>query len=108
MRFLDIESTAEDGGSIEKDIINMSPPIAVTGVTVLGVALSDWVYIGTIVYTIVGIITMIKKYWVDPYLAARKVRINEEQRNIRQRVARQRELAELDSGQHVGEHAERS
>lgn len=103
MRFLDIESTAEDEGDIAKDIINMSPPIAVTGVTFLGVALSDWVYIGTIVYTIVGIITMIKKHWVDPYLAARKVRINEEQRTIRQR-----ELAELDSGQHVGEHAERS
>jgi hypothetical protein len=106
MRFLDIETTVEDGGSISKDIINMSPPIAVTGVTFLGVALSDWVYIGTIVYTIVGIITMIKKYWVDPYLAARRVRINEEQRNIRQRVARQRELAELDSGQHAREHAE--
>lgn len=103
MRFLDIGSTVEDGGSPVKDIISMSPPIAVTGVTVLGVALSDWVYIGTIVYTIVGTITMIKKHWVDPYLAARKVRINEEQRTIRQR-----ELAELDSGQHVGEHAERS
>lgn len=108
MRFLDIGSTVEDGGSIAKDLINMSPPIAVTGVTVLGVALSDWVYIGTIVYTIVGIITMIKKHWVDPYLAARKVRINEEQRAVRQRATRQRELAELDSGQHVGEHAERS
>jgi hypothetical protein len=103
MRFLDIESTVDDGGVRVKDIISMSPPIAVTGVTFLGVALSDWVYIGTIVYTIVGIITMIKKHWVDPYLAARKVRINEEQRTIRQR-----ELAELDSGQHVGEHAERS
>lgn len=83
MRFLDIESTVEDGGSIAKDIINMSPPIAVTGVTFLGVDLSDWVYIGTIVYTIVGIITMIKKYWVYPYLAARRVRINEEQRKLR-------------------------
>ena len=103
MRFLDIGSTVEDGGSRVKDIISMSPPIAVTGVAVLGVALSDWVYVGTIVYTIVGIITMIKKHWVDPYLAARRVRINEEQRTIRQR-----ELAELDSGQHVGEHAERS
>lgn len=103
MRFLDIGATVEDGGSISKDIINMSPPIAVTGVTVLGVTLSDWVYIGTLVYTIVGIITMIKKHWVDPYLAARKVRINE-----KQRIIRQRELAELDSGQHVGEHAERS
>lgn len=103
MRFLEVESTVEDGGSIVKDVINMSPPIAVTGVTFLGVALSDWVYIGTIVYTIVGIITMIKKHWVDPYLAARKVRINE-----KQRIIRQRELAELDSGQHVGEHAERS
>ena len=103
MRFLDVESTVEDGGSIAKDIINMSPPIAVTGVTFLGVALSDWVYIGTVVYTIVGILTMIKKHWVDPYLAARRVRINE-----KQRIIRQRELAELDSGQHVGEHAERS
>lgn len=103
MRFLDVGPTVEDGGSPVKDIINMSPPIAVTGVTVLGVALSDWVYIGTIVYTIVGILTMIKKHWVDPYLAVRKVRINE-----KQRIIRQRELAELDSGQHVGEHAERS
>lgn len=103
MRFLDVDSTVEDGGSPVKDILNMSPPIAVTGVTVLGVALSDWVYIGTIVYTIVGILTMIKKHWVDPYLAARKARINE-----KQRIIRQRELAELDSGQHVGEHAERS
>lgn len=103
MRFLDIEPTVDDGGSIAKDIINISPPIAVTGATFLGVALSDWVYIGTIVYTIVGIITIIKKYWVDPYLAAKRVRINEKQRTIRQR-----ELAELDSGQHVGEHAERS
>ena len=103
MWFLDIEPTVEEGGSPVKDIINMSPPIAVTGVTFLGVALSDWVYIGTIVYTIVGILTMIKKHWVDQYLAARKVRINEKQRTIRQR-----ELAELDSGQHVGEHAERS
>lgn len=103
MRFLDVESTVEDGGFPVKDIINMSPPLVVTGVTFLGVAISDWVYIGTIVYTIVGIITMIKKHWVDPYLAARKVRINEKQRTIRQR-----ELAELDSGQHVGEHAERS
>lgn len=102
MRFLDIGSTVEDGGSRVKDIISMSPPLAVTGVTFLGVALSDWVYIGTIVYTIVGIITMIKKHWVDSYLAARKVRINE-----KQRIIRQRELAELDSGQHVGEHAER-
>lgn len=83
MRFLAIESTAEDEGVIAKDIINMSPPIAVTGVTVLGVALSDWVYIGTIVYTIVGIITMIKKYWVDPYLAARRVKKNEEERKLR-------------------------
>lgn len=103
MRSLDVGPTVEDGGSPVKDIINLSPPIAVTGVTFLGVALSDWVYIGTIVYTIVGIITMIKKHWVDPYLAARKVRINE-----KQRIIRQRELAELDSGQYVGEHAERS
>ena len=86
MRFLDIEPTVDDGGSIAKAVINMSPPIVVTGVTVLGVALSDWVYIGTIVYTIVGIITMIKKHWVDPYLAARRVRTNEEQRKLRSRL----------------------
>lgn len=103
MRFLDVGPTVEDEGTPVNDLICLSPPLAVTGVTVLGVALSDWVYIGTIVYTIVGIITMIKKHWVDPYLAARKVRINE-----KQRIIRQRELAELDSGQHVGEHAERS
>ena len=83
MRFLDIEPTVEDEGSSVKEIISMSPPIAVTGVTFLEVALSDWVYIGTIIYTIVGIITMIKKHWVAPYLAARRVKKNEEERKLR-------------------------
>jgi len=45
------------------DILQISPPIAVSGVTIFGVSLHDWVYICTIIYTLVGIATLIKKHW---------------------------------------------
>lgn len=59
-------SVNEEGSTIidaVKDLAPISPSVAVTGVTVLGVPLNEWVYIATIVYTIVGIACMIKKHW---------------------------------------------
>lgn len=88
MNLIDLHENVSNGGSVAKDLVGLSPPIAISGITFLGIALSDWVYIGTMVYTIVGIITLIKKHWVDPYLAARRVRENE----------RKRRASESDSG----------
>lgn len=45
-------------------IIQFSPPVAVSVVTILGLSLQEWVYIATIIYTILGIITLIKKHWI--------------------------------------------
>ena len=41
----------------------ITPPVAITGLTVLGVSMSDWVYIATIIYTLVGTATIIKNHW---------------------------------------------
>lgn len=46
-------------------ILKLSPPAVVSGIVIFGLSLSDWVYVFTIIYTLVGIITLIKKYWID-------------------------------------------
>lgn len=91
MRFIEPTDLPADP-SVLKDIVAMSPPALVSSTVFLGLTLSDWVYVGTIIYTIVGIVTMIKKHWVDPYLAAKRVRNG------------QRGITGDDSGAHVGEH----
>ena len=62
----------EDVKKIAEGILQSSPPAVVSSCTLLGFPLSDWVYIATIIYTIVGILSIIKRYWVDPYLRAKR------------------------------------
>ena len=50
------------------EILQMSPAVAVSGVTFMGFPLNEWVYILTIIYTAVCILSVIKKHWVDPYI----------------------------------------
>jgi uncharacterized membrane protein YuzA (DUF378 family) len=47
-------------------LVPLSPPVAVSAVSILGVPLSEWVYVFTIAYTVVGIATIIKKHWIAP------------------------------------------
>lgn len=63
---------ADEQNTILENIVQVTPSVAVSSVIFLGVPLSDWVYIVTIVYTFVGICTMIKKHWIDPWLEKRK------------------------------------
>lgn len=49
-----------------------TPAVAVSSAVVLGYPLSDWVYVVTIIYTFIGICSMIKKHWVDPWKAEKK------------------------------------
>lgn len=44
-------------------LIKSSPSVAVTGMTLLGLALHQWVYVATIIYTLVATIALIKKHW---------------------------------------------
>jgi Phage holin T7 family, holin superfamily II len=45
-------------------LVPMSPSVAVSAVHVFGVPLSEWVYVFTIIYSIVGIATIIRKHWI--------------------------------------------
>ena len=51
-----------------ENVASVSPAVAVSSSIVFGLPLSDWVYVVTIIYTFVGICTMIKKHWIDPWL----------------------------------------
>lgn len=62
----------EESGSLAENIAQVAPSLAVSSAVILGLPLSDWVYVITIIYTFVGICTMIKKHWVEPWLEKRK------------------------------------
>lgn len=38
-----------------------APPVAVTGLTLIGISLQDWVYIMTLVYLVILIIVKVKE-----------------------------------------------
>lgn len=79
----------EDVKKIADGVLQSSPPAVVSSCTLLGFPLSDWVYIATIVYTIVGILSIIKRYWVDPYLRAKR-RLREIEARIRRENEQQK------------------
>ena len=47
----------------KSEVVRFAPPTVVSGIAVLGLPLHEWVYVLTIIYTLVGIATMIKKHW---------------------------------------------
>ena len=55
-----------------ENVASVAPAVAVSSSIVFGLPLSDWVYVVTIVYTFVGICTMIKKHWIDPWLDSKR------------------------------------
>lgn len=63
---------AEEQNTVLENIAQITPSLAVSSAVFLGLPLSDWVYIVTIVYTFVGICTMIKKHWIDPWLEKKR------------------------------------
>lgn len=63
---------ADEQNTILENIAQITPAVAVSSAVFLGLPLSDWVYIVTIVYTFVGICTMIKKHWIDPWLEKKR------------------------------------
>lgn len=45
-----------------ENVAIVTPAVAVSSSIVFGLPLSDWVYVVTVIYTFVGICTMIKKH----------------------------------------------
>lgn len=62
----------EESGNLAENIAQVAPSLAVSSAVIIGLPLSDWVYVITIIYTFVGICTMIKKHWVEPWLEKRR------------------------------------
>lgn len=62
----------EESGNLAENIALVAPSLAVSSAVILGLPLSDWVYVITIIYTFVGICTMIKKHWIEPWLENRR------------------------------------
>lgn len=62
----------DEQNNILENIAQITPSLAVSSAVFLGLPLSDWVYIVTIVYTFVGICTMIKKHWIDLWLEKKR------------------------------------
>lgn len=77
----------EDVKKLVDVALQASPPTVVSCTTLLGIPLSEWVYLVTILYTIVGVITIIKKHWVDPYLRAKK-RLRDIERRLKEEYER--------------------
>jgi hypothetical protein len=67
-----MNSLDEESGNLTENIAQVAPSLAVSSAVILGLPLSDWVYVITIIYTFVGICTMIKKHWVEPWLEKRR------------------------------------
>lgn len=59
------------------DVLKISPPAVVSSVVIFGLPLADWVYVFTIIYTIVGIIALIKKHWFSNNITKKEIN-NEE------------------------------
>lgn len=58
----------EESGNLIENIAQVAPSLVVSSAVILGLPLSDWVCVITIIYTFVGICTMIKKHWVESWL----------------------------------------
>lgn len=63
---------ADEQNNILENMAQITPSVAVSSAVILRLPLSDWVYIVTIVYTFVGICTIIKKHWIDPWLEKKR------------------------------------
>ena len=76
------EDNEDDLEELLENVASVTPAVAVSSSIVFGLPLSDWVYVVTIIYTFVGICTMIKKHWVDPWLENKRKRREKENSEI--------------------------
>jgi disulfide bond formation protein DsbB len=42
------------------EAVRISPPVAVTGLSLYGISLQDWVLVATLVYTVVSLVFLIR------------------------------------------------
>lgn len=51
--------------------LKAAPPAGVGGLTILGVSLPDWILILTLIYTVLGLIALIRDKYIKPWRESR-------------------------------------
>lgn len=64
-----------------EEIAQLAPPLIISNASLWGLPLSDWVYVFTILYSIVGIVSLLKKYWIVPWMHAHHFYLNNNNNN---------------------------
>lgn len=65
-------STETTVSSVVGEAAKALPPLAVSTATYLGFTLQEWVYIATIIYTVIQIAVILNDKLIKPYLERRK------------------------------------
>ena len=57
---------------VTKEAAQMTPPVAVTATAIMGFSLQEWVYIATIIYTVIQIARLFPKMYGCAVCCSRK------------------------------------
>lgn len=60
-----MEHTQHLAGGAGMAAAKVAPPVTVAGLTLMGVQLSDWLIIATLIYTLLQIALSLQKVWQD-------------------------------------------
>lgn len=64
MSMINNNNLINEGSDLMLDAATATPPVFVSGLTLFGVQLHDWVYLATLLYTFIAIVTIIRKNWI--------------------------------------------
>ena len=60
-----MEHTQHLAGEAGMAAAKVAPPVTAAGLTLMGVQLSDWLIIATLIYTLLQIALLLQKLWQD-------------------------------------------
>lgn len=59
-----MDDNLDTATSLIPEFLKICLPLTISGATLMGLTLHDWTYVFTIIYTLLGIITLVKKHWI--------------------------------------------
>lgn len=60
-----MEHTQHLAGEAGMAAAKVAPPVTAAGLTLMGVQLSDWLIIATLIYTLLQVALLLQKLWVE-------------------------------------------
>lgn len=61
-----MDDNLDTATSLIPEFLKICLPLTISGATLMGLTLHDWTYVFTIIYTLLGIVTLVKKHWLTP------------------------------------------